>query len=288
MCTDCIIVTYKPDVRDLLCMVKQLHQQVRHIYIVDNSELRASLTNVENLEFVTVIYLDQNLGIAEAQNVGIKQARRNNADFILLSDQDTLYPSGYVDEMLPAFNSYSNVAAIAPSFIDLNQGKKQGFITVHPVWFPRQFPSDGQHLIFQAIASGMIIKASSLDLIGAMDTSLFIDWVDLEWCWRARKLGFEIVGNADVTINHVLGDGAVSIGYREINTRSSIRSYYITRNAFILALHSDSLDLAHRITLLFRSFRYLAGFPLFCKPRLEHLKAVTKGLLHGILNVRGK
>lgn len=89
-----------------------------------------------------------------------------------------------------------------------------------------------RHLIFQAIASVMTIKASNLDLIRAMDTSLFTDWVGSEWRWRARELGFEIVGKADATINHVLGDRTVSVYYRTINIRSPMRSYYITRYAF--------------------------------------------------------
>ena len=120
-----------------------------------------------------------------------------------------------------------------------------------------------------------------------MDEPLFIDWVDLEWCWRARKLGYQIIGNADVEIRHQLGDGSINVGFRKISVRTPIRHYYITRNAVYLALHSDSLDLNHRVVLFFKSFRYVFGFPLFIKPRLQNLKAVTVGFMHGVFKVRG-
>ena len=46
-----------------------------------------------------------------------------------------------------------------------------------------------------------------------------------------------MIGNADVTIQHQLGDGSVDVGFRKVNLPSLIRYYDISRNAFYLALY---------------------------------------------------
>ena len=101
-----------------------------------------------------------------------------------------------------------------------------------------------------------------------MEEDLFIDWVDLEWCWRAIHMGYFIVGNADVVIEHRLGDRSINLGSRGINLRAPSRHYYITRNAFYLATRCKYLDIWHRINICFKGFGYLFGYTFLAKPAL--------------------
>lgn len=178
---------------------------------------------------------------------------------------------------------------MTPLFKDIvGNNENEGFISKGLIGFKKINPKNGLHEVFQTIASGKILNSKYLDDVGLMDENLFIDWVDLEWCWRAGKKGYKIIGNADVIITHQLGDEATNLGFREVNLRSPIRHYYITRNAFYLALNDKSLDLIHRITLFFKSFRYVVGFPILSKPHLKHLKYVLLGFWHGITGKLGK
>ncbi|MCT7630669.1 hypothetical protein N5U06_07925 [Aliarcobacter butzleri] len=217
-----------------------------------------------------------------------KKALDNSTDFIMLSDQDTCYPENYIENMLKVFSYDKRLAAVAPKFIDSNKKSNDGFIKVYPIFFKQIFPRNGIHEVMQVIASGKILNVKYLNDIGLMKEELFIDWVDLEWCWRARKKGYKILGNADVVINHQLGDNSKNLGFREVNLRSHIRHYYITRNTFYLALYSNNLDLLHRITLFFKSFRYIVGYPILAKPHLMNLKYVLLGFCHAITKKLGK
>lgn len=288
MTIDTVYVTYNAEIELLKKSIKSIVSQVRKIYIVDNTPNKDVRLNSFQNEKVEIIYLGDNFGIAYAQNVGIKKALENNAEFIMLSDQDTCYPENYVEEMLKVFSCNKKVAALAPKFIDSNKKGDDGFIQVLPIVFKQFYPQTGQHEVMQAIASGKILQAKCLNDIGLMDEELFIDWVDLEWCWRARKKGCKILGNADVVINHQLGDNSKDLGFREVNLRSPIRHYYITRNSFYLALYSKDLDIFHRITLFFKSFRYIAGYPILAKPHLTNLKYVLLGFWHGVTRKLGK
>jgi rhamnosyltransferase len=285
---DTVYVTYNAEIELLKKSISSIASQVRKIYIVDNTPKKDRRLDFFQNEKVEVIYLGDNLGIAFAQNVGIKKAIDNNAEYIMLSDQDTCYPQFYIDEMLKVFKNHNKVAATAPRFIDSMKKGDDGFIQIAPFVFNQFFPKNGTHEIMQAIASGKILNVQYLNTIGLMDEKLFIDWVDLEWCWRARAKGYNIIGNADVIIEHQLGDESVNVGFREVNLRSAMRHYYITRNSFHLALRDKNLDIFHRITLFFKSFRYIIGFPLLSKPHLKHLKYVMIGFWHGIIGKVGK
>ena len=288
MNVDVVYVTYNPSLDFLTKSIDSIIEQVRKIYIIDNTP--GKFVGLESFfeRGVEIIYLNDNLGISYAQNIGIKESLKNNANFIMLSDQDTCYPEKYIKSMLEVFDDNNDVAAVVPRFVDSNKSSSDGFIKILPVFFKQFFPKKGQHEIMQAIASGKILNVMYLKEIGLMDEQLFIDWVDFEWCWRARKNGFKIIGNADVVIQHQLGDFSKNIGFREVNLRSYIRHYYITRNAFYLALYSNNLDFLHRINLFFKSFRYITGFPVLAKPHLKNLKYVLLGFLHGVFKKLGK
>lgn len=283
----CVYVTYEPDIGLLIRSLLSIKDQVNTVFIIDNGsscsfeEIRESNNNIH------LIQLGENKGIAFAQNVGIKKAQENSCEYVMLSDQDTLYPSDYIDTMLPSFKAKANVAAIAPRFIDNNKSYSDGFFAANTIFFSRFYPVSGNHEIQHCIASGQIISVDSLASIGLMSESLFIDWVDNEWCWRARAKGYSILGNADVIIAHQLGNEAVNVGFRQVNLRSPIRHYYITRNAFYLVLHKNYLPFAKRVVLFIRSFRYLFSFPLLARPRGKNLKAVVLGFFHGIIGKLG-
>lgn len=290
--TNCIIVTYFPDLDRLEKCIRRIFDEVENIYVVDNSDSVVDFENIKSISSnIEVMPLMSNVGIAKAQNIGIKKALENGADYILLSDQDTIYPDNYVANMLKGFEvtSLKEICAVVPLFCDENsRHTSAGFIGKSSWGFKRFFPNSGHHPVFQAIASGSILKSSILDEIGLMNEELFIDWVDLEWCWRANKLGYEILGNADVIINHQLGDKAINIGVREVNMRSSIRHYYITRNAFYLSLYCESIDLKHKIVLFFKSFKYIVGFTFLSNEKISNFKITLRAFFDGINGKIGK
>ncbi|WP_211006136.1 glycosyltransferase family 2 protein [Pectobacterium versatile] len=283
-----VYVTFNPNLELLRESIDSIDTQINKIIIVDNSDTSniSSFTHLyENIELISI---GNNIGIAAAQNIGINRAISLGADYILLSDQDTIYPKEFVKRMLPVFSLYQNVAAVVPKFIDFHKNKEDGFITKNLCFFKQVYFDKGTHEVFHAIASGKIISCKVIKEIGGFDSNLFIDWVDFQWCWKARKKGFKIIANADVLIKHRLGDSSKNIFVKDINIRAPIRHYYITRNAFYLALRTEYLDIPHRLILFLKSFRYVIGYPLFLKPRLKNLRYVIIGMYHGIIGKIGK
>jgi len=290
-----IVVTYFPDSEIISKTIESIYRQVSQLFIIDNtpngSEMLKNFQLLKENSNIHLVTLGRNTGIAHAQNVGIKKAMEEKADFILLSDQDTVYPENYIKDMLKAYNSLADkdkIAVIVPDFAELNRGgTRQGFVRFYGLFSKRLYPQTGCYEISQAIASGMIIPEKVFDNIGFMDEELFIDWVDLEWCWRARAKGYKIIGNANVIVVHRLGDKVTKVGTKSYSIRSPIRDYYIVRNAVYLALRSKYLTLGMRLNLLVKVFKYIIGFTILGKPHEKHFVYSVKGFYHGILGIMG-
>lgn len=110
-----IFVTYRPDIFLFHEALYSLSNQVHTSIIVDNS----TQSNLEyDSENILVLALNENVGIAAAQNIGIQKAIELGADYIILSDQDTVYPSNYVAAMLPVFDDYAKACVVVPKFVD--------------------------------------------------------------------------------------------------------------------------------------------------------------------------
>jgi rhamnosyltransferase len=283
-----IFVTFNTDTQLLRKALASVSHQADKIYIIDNTVANIGYLDSFNSTKISISYLGDNMGIAYAQNVGIKNAIANGADYIILSDQDTVYPPDYVKKMVRVFSLRDRVAAVTPEIYDVHQNRNQGF--VEKTWFGyrKTFPSKGCHEIYHAINSGQVLNVMYLHEIGLMRTDLFIDWVDYEWCWRAGKKGFLIIGNADVVIRHQLGEGAVNLSFKQVSLKKPIRYYYITRNAFYLSLRSQHIDYIHKLNLFIKSFRYIFGYPILSEPRLLVLKYVMLGFYHGVSGQLGR
>lgn len=283
-----VYVTYNPDLDVLNASITSIMHQVEKVIVVDNSPVPFETIKIKDSEKCIFIPLQDNIGIAAAQNIGITKSLEDGAEYLMLSDQDTIYPDGYIKAMLEVIQADENIGAVVPKFMDSVSQTINPFIGVSKYCFKKITPEHGTYEVMQGIASGKIISAKAIRDVGMMDAELFIDWVDLEWCWRLRKKGYKVIGNADVCIQHSLGDKSESLVGRQINVRSPMRHYYITRNAFYLALNSDSIGLWLRMNLFFKSFRYIVAFPIVSKPHVKHLKAVTLGFIDGITGKVGR
>lgn len=293
---DAVFVTYRPDFSVFEQALNSIKNQVRTIYIVDNSasadvarQLRALEAGVPNAR---LLLLERNVGIAKAQNLGMARAMEEGAHLSLLSDQDTIYPPDYVANMLANYRSLdgdARLAAIAPDFQEANKasGEGEGFFELQGVNSVKVESTQSLVDVAQVIASGMIINHAALARVGMMDEALFIDWVDFEWCWRARAHGYRIVGCRNVVIRHTLGDGAVKVGAKTYSLHSPQRNYYIVRNGIAIAMRKKYLGTGVRVGIFLKSLRYMVAFSMFGDQHLKNIVYCSKGLVHGVVGRLG-
>jgi rhamnosyltransferase len=281
-----VIITYNPNIHQLEETIQSIAGQVSHVIIIDNGSTKFLFKNISNL---TIINLGKNFGIAYAQNRGIELAKQYNADFVLLSDQDTIYPENFISEMLDVYkhDQYKEyIGAVTPVFYDKNK-KTEGRISITK--FKAIVPEKGKkYYIAHSISSGSLIPVGNLEIIGNMREELFIDYVDLEWCGRALKCGYKIVSVPSIVIEHTLGDKIKRIGSRKIALRSRSRYYYMIRNGIYIIFHTDILKKYETILFLRELFVKIIGICLIEKRAISLIcKAIRDGIAGNMYEVKG-
>lgn len=290
-----VIVTYNPDSLVLDRLLEALLPQVGGTVIVDNGS--AVDISVWYRKWETrnckLNMLGRNTGIAKAQNVGIEEARKSGAGFILLSDQDSRPAEDMVLRLREAAERRSTremkLAAVGPRYLDPRQNNPPPFIRIKGLRLERQACSTEDTVVEveYLIASGCLIPMATLNVVGGMREDLFIDYVDIEWGLRARGLGYKSYGVCAAKMEHSLGENPIFFRGRTIPLHSALRHYYHFRNAIWL-YKQRSVPLNWKLADGLRLARKYGFYSVFAKPRMQHLKMMSLGMIHGLVSRLGK
>lgn len=291
-----VIVTYNPEKNRFKLLLEAALPQVGQLVIVDNgsnASCQTWLREYESLNKVTFIALNDNLGIAAAQNVGISEVRKQGARCLLLFDHDSIPSERMVETLLSVLDEKERqgikVAAVGPRYYDARQNNPPPFIEVKGLRVIRKSCGDEAAVVpvSYLIASGSLIPMSTLAIVGDMREDLFIDYVDIEWGLRAANLGYESFGVCHAFMEHDLGDAPLSFMGKSIPFHSPLRHYYLFRNAIWL-YQQPHLRLSWKIGDGGRLLLKYGFYSLFGKPRFEQIRMMSLGLWHGILGRVGK
>ena len=269
-----IIVLYKPDLTLLNNVLRTICPQVSKCVLLNNGEDEISFCDFTNVHYVC---LGKNFGIAYAQNRGIEIAKNEGADFVLLSDQDTIYPENFMKEIFEGAKGF-DFDALCPVFYDLVKKESSPIMLTKSKYI---IESDKPIFVEHTIASGTIIKMSVFNTVGMMNEALFIDYVDFEWCWRLKHYGGKLLCIPNVVINHNLGDDYKKIFGRKVCVRSDFRYYYMIRNGLQLALFYPYLTFSERFYLFKKTF-LLTVAVFFLRNNSASLKTLCKGWKEGL------
>jgi rhamnosyltransferase len=292
-----VIVTYHPDLqvlgRSLLALVPQTHQ----IVVVDNGsacELLSALGVIRQHSDITLIANAANTGIAAAQNQGVAYARARGCSHVIFFDQDSVPSPGLVSGLLDAAasapgRSVDEDVVVGPCISDDRLGVRMPFVRFGMLGVKRYRCAEGSQAVVPAdflIASGVLIPLRVFDKVGLMDESLFIDNVDLEWCFRARSRGVRLFGVCGVRMAHSLGDRAFRVGDHVIHYHGPVRQYYMMRNR-VLLYRREYTPKGWIVQDLIRVLVKFALFSLVFAPRGRNIAMMLRGIWHGLRGVTG-
>ena len=289
-----IIVTYEPEPEALKGLLEAAMPQVDAVVVVDNgSQDAVSQWVSEWTDGVAIcLPLGRNLGIAAAQNEGIKWAKARGASYVVFFDQDSRPSQDMVRRLLDASIAKANqgclVAAVGPRYVDSRRHNPPPFIRIRGLSLRRL---DCAHedivAVDYLISSGSVISMATLDAVGGMAEPLFIDYVDIEWGLRARRLGFESFGVCNATMEHALGENPALFFGRRIPVHSPLRHYYLFRNA-VYMYRWVKLPKNWKIVDGWRLVLKFVFYSFVTKPRTKHFSYMAKGILDGLRGHMGK
>jgi rhamnosyltransferase len=229
-----IVVTYH-SAPSIIDNVKAIRQQVSELVIVDNGSGEQSgklLLELEKNPGIRVIRNQKNLGIAAALNIGIRHAAAADYPWVATFDQDSTVTPGFIQTMLATYESCETndkIAMISPSHClseaDWKRKTRRGGKPCSKVWV--------------AMTSGCLIKTRALMDNGLYDETMFIDYVDFDFCLRLRERGYQLIRARHAFLLHCLGtlEAHSFLGLTlALTSHNATRCYYIMRNRFLMYL----------------------------------------------------
>ena len=292
-----VVVCFEPAHEALQACLQALraHPDV-DVILVDNSETREAQQAVAHVAAVLpaeLIANGENLGVAEAQNQGLRRVHARGVPHALLLDQDSRLSCADIDVLRETLCELTlcgeRVAAVGPGFVDARTQRPFPFLRsaagrVQRVEASeREAPLDCDVLI----SSGSLLSMAAVTQVGGLDSDLFIDYVDYEWCLRARARGWRVIGLPSVRMTHALGDEVRLVFGRQVLVHRPRRQYYLIRNALLLA-RRRSLPRHWRLHLLGRALRQFVGHTLLCAPRATRFRWMLRGLVDGLAGRGGR
>lgn len=288
-----VIVTYAPELALLQQVIAGVQPQVGHVVVFDNGSPGMHMAaELAGLGGVSVIASALNVGLGAALNGAIGRARAMGFDHVLLMDQDSVLEQGMVATLgrtLATLRRREPVAAVGPRFRDSRSGKAAPFVRFGFPFNAKDSGGPGQCVRCDfLITSGSLIPMDMMDRVGEMDESLFIDNIDMDWCFRAKAAGLALYGVCDAQMHHTIGEQLHPSRIKPdgVIVHKPFRLYYIMRNRVLLyrRAYTPHVWVAQDLPRLVLK---LMGNSLFLPPRLERLGFMWRGLWDGLRGVGG-
>jgi GT2 family glycosyltransferase len=242
-----VLLTWNDREAVLQCLksVRASGQPDLQVLIVDNASQDDTVTAVRS-EFpdYRVIVNDRNLGFAAGCNVGLRVALAEQAEFILLLNQDTVVAPDLFQQLLAAAQRYPKAGILGPKTYFLAKAAEgQERLLYGGSWRGRlplqqHLPGieqidDGTHNTACPVdfvwGHGLFLRAAMLRNIGLFDEAFFMYYEDLDLCRRATEAGYEIWYIPQALMWHDISDGSrvtTAEGWRFRYKTQSMLAFY--------------------------------------------------------------
>jgi hypothetical protein len=225
---------------------------------LDGKEL---LENLSTTVAARIITPRCNAGYAAGNNIGIREALKFQADYILLLNDDTVVAPDFLDALLETAETIPDAGIVGPKIYYFDEPQKVWFAGARFDYETCMLTTPGSGLLDDGSRSeplesdyitgcALLIKRQVVERIGLLDERYFLYWEDVDWGLRTKKAGFK---NVVVPRSRIWHKVSASSGGMD----SPSRIYYKTRSHLLFArLHApETLKVLH--LHLFRDIAWL-------------------------------
>jgi GT2 family glycosyltransferase len=223
------------------CILSLLKSSVslEQIILVDNGSRDGSISYLSEKfgSALTIIDVGKNLGYAGGLNKGIPIALEENAEWVLLMNNDTVVDAGFISELEKAAQQ-KEYFLLGPLILYYSQPERIWFLGDYLIpgtlitysryrrkslgsQYPFLVPVDFVH------GCAMMVHRSVFERIGFFDASSSIYGEEVDFIWRARLAGFRAATVPSAKIWHKISMimGTQKPKTRYLRIRNQIRFY---------------------------------------------------------------
>jgi rhamnosyltransferase len=284
----CVIVCYNPDIENLFRICHTLLLSKTNVILVDNTE-DCYIKDLSEDWDVDLIYLNENCGIAKAQNIGIRYAIERNAEILVFFDQDSEIDNNFISNLTSPLK-INQPMVVSPVFYDKKYGFRFPSYKLNRFGLLKQIEVPDNNEVYTAdviISSGSAATKEVFDIVGFMNEDYFIDFVDTEWSLRCISNDIPILVNPNAKMIHAIGDRSINLYLIRLFIHSPVRSYYKVRNSFLFLRNINVpflMGLKEIVSALLHNFLII----LFVKKKNNYIGNYFQAIWDGLFNKKGK
>ena len=219
-------------IRCVESLLQSDYQELRPV-IVDNDSgdgseerLRASFPQLP------LVQTGANLGYAGGNNRGIEWALAEEAEYVMVLNNDTRVDRHCVSRLVATLRADTSIAQAGPKVVDAERGTL-GAVGGEVRWAvaePRQIGnSDVDHGQYSAVmdvdyvpGTALLVRSTALREVGLLPEEYFLYFEDVVWSLRFRRHGWRTVADPGAVVHHW---ESTSTG-----PDSPLKRYYMVRN----------------------------------------------------------
>jgi len=287
--TSIIILNWNGEKDTLECLnsLKKLDYKGCDITVVDNCSTDGSAETIKKqFQLIKLIKNPKNLGWAGGNNIGIKYALENKAEYVLLLNNDTVVDEKFLSEMIKIAQSdkkigiissksyfYSSPNVLQYATLRFNFKKGRSILEGYGQEDKGQFDTP-QEINFCGGAC-ILVKREVFEKIGLLDEDYFMYFDDTDFGTRAIKAGYKIIFCPKAKIWHKVS--ASSRGQNNL-----FKDHLMSRNRIIfMKKHANKGQFYRFLAYLFLESA-IAFLTFIKKGKFDVLKSTIKGILEGI------
>jgi len=202
------------DTLECLTSLREVQHPRFEVLLVDNGSVNGCADKIaEQFPEVSIIRNSENLGYADGNNVGIREALVAGAKYVLLLNNDTSVHPQFLVELLQAAERYPDAGILGAKVVyydrpdvlwALGGDLQQPFGRIKMIG--RDQAADrlrNEIAEFDHVPGAvMFVRADVFRQIGLLDSEFFLNWEDAEFCLRAQKAGWKIMGVPSSLVKH--------------------------------------------------------------------------------------
>jgi GT2 family glycosyltransferase len=250
----------KSDTLECLASISAIEYPNVQVIVVDNDSHDDSVQAIQTaFPQITILENSANLGFTGGNNVGIKHALRDGADYLFLLNNDTTIEAQAIGELVRVAQENSRFGLLSPivhyydnpdepwfagAQLDLSRG-----MAVHDNSQPPHRTDPVRQLPW---ASGctMFLPAEVMRRVKGFDDRFFLNWEDVDLSLRVRRAGFKIGLVPSSRVLHKVG--------KSLNKRASVGTgyyYWLRNNLLLVRLHSGRCKNRATVAVIGRQLR---------------------------------
>ncbi|SRR6266542_1201653 len=220
------------DTLECLESITKLDYPHRHAVVVDNGSGDGSQAEIKaSYPEFTLIENGRNLGYTGGNNVGIRYALAQGADYVWLLNNDVVVESDCLSQLVFQAERDQRLGLISPITYDYHARERVQFQGVLANMSRKSVdapdPLSGQPITDNPLLWGtaLFVRASVVKRIGYLDDRYFAYHEDLDYSLRAIKAGYRTTVSTTAVVYH---KWAASFG-----ADSPMRRHFLTRNWYL-------------------------------------------------------